>query len=214
MNGSAARIGERFRSLSTRERILLLSCAAVVSAFLAVRWLVFPAVAGYRRDLASIPALQARLARYRVAAAGSDRIDEALAEAVDRLETLEEGLLSGDGPSAAGVDLQGLLKPMIDRPDTRVTSVRGLPPVAAGAYSEVAVQVDLQTTTEGLASFLSAVPRSPKRIRVRKLSVNSGFYNPAAATRRETLVVSVVVAGLARAPADDKSGAAQTGGGE
>src|SRR3989304_6170400 len=77
---------------------------------------------------------------------------------VEDLESAEEGLLPGTDPSAAGAALQGMLKPMVDRPDTRLTSVRTLPPVRKGEYAEVAVQMDMQTSTEGMASLLAGVP--------------------------------------------------------
>lgn len=39
-----ARIETKLRSLSSRERLLLLLCALTVVAFFVVRWMVFPAV--------------------------------------------------------------------------------------------------------------------------------------------------------------------------
>lgn len=214
MNGAAARMAARLRALSARERLLLLVSGVAVLIVLAARFLVDPAVAEYRRNRNAIPARLEMLERYRLAAGGTDRVEEALAEAVARLEAAEEGLLPGDHPSAAGVSLQGLLKPMADRPDTRVTSVRGLAPVGKGAYAEVAVQVDLQTTTEGLASILAAVPRSPKLLRVRKVNVSSGYYGAAMASRRETLMASIVVSGLARAAGDERPAEGREGAGE
>jgi hypothetical protein len=107
-------------------------------------------------------------------------------------------------PAAAGSALQGILKPWLERPGTRLTSVRTLGPVQKGSYAEVAVQMDLQTTTEGLAALLAEVPRHPKILKVKKLSVAPGYYGTAMANRRETLVVSVVVAGMASADAEPK----------
>lgn len=214
MSGAFAGAAGRLRALSPRERILLLLCGGAVLAFLLARWIALPALAEYRRNRAAIPARQALLERYRLAAEGSDGVAWALEDAVERLGSLEEGLLAGDNPAAAGVFLQGLLKPMVNRPDIRVTSVRGLVPAGRGAYAEVAVQVDLQTTTEGLASVLAAVARSQKILWVRKLGVNSAYYGAAAAARRETLAASIVVAGLAHAAGDERPPDARNGGAE
>jgi hypothetical protein len=194
----------RLRALSQRERLLLLLGVAAVLAFLVIRWGAYPALDTYRKSRAAIPQKMGTLARYRLAAAGETNIDEAFADAAVRLEEIEEGMLPGDNPAAAGSALQGILKPWLERSDTRLTSVRTLGPVQKGSYAEVAVQMDLQTTTEGLAALLAEVPRHPKILKVKKLSVASGYYGAGMANRRETLVVSVVVAGMASADIEPK----------
>lgn len=201
---AAGGLQARIRALSHRERLLLLLGAACLVAFAATRWVVYPALDAYRKSDAAIPKRQETLARYRLAAQGEASIDEALADAAARLEAIEEGMLPGDNPAAAGSALQGILKPWINRPDTRLTSVRTLAPVQKGPYAEVAVQMDLQTTTEGLAALLAEVPRHRKILKVKKLSVTSGYYGAAMANRRENLIVSIVVAGMTGADAEPK----------
>ncbi len=198
----AGRVQAKLRALSHRERVLLLAGAAFVLLLAIVRFGAYPAIDSYRRSRAAIPQRLGTLERYRLATQGEGKIDEAFAEAAERLEEAEEGILPGDSPAAAGAALQGILKPMVERQDTRLTSVRVLAPVQKGAYAEAAVQMDLQTTTEGLAGILAGIARHPKILRVKKLSVSSGYYGAAAANRRETLVVSVVVAGMTGAEAD------------
>lgn len=197
-----ARLRAKLRALSQRERLLLLAGAGFVLVFAAVRLGVYPAIDSYRSAKAAIPQRLGTIARYRLAAQGEGAIDQALAVAAERLDELEEGVLPGDNPAAAASALQGIIKPWMERRDTRLTSVRTLSPVARGAYSEVAVQVDLQTTTEGLTRLLAEVPRHPKALRVKKLSVHSGYYGAAAANRKENLVASVVVAGVASSGAE------------
>lgn len=194
----------KIRALSQRERILLLLGAASILAFAAIRWGVFPVLESYRKSKVAIPQRQETIARYRLAAQGEASIDEAFADAAVRLEEIEEGMLPGDNPAAAGSALQGILKPWLNRADTRLTSVRTLAPVQKGPYAEVAVQMDLQTTTEGLAALLAEVPRHPKILKVKKLSVTSGYYGAAMANRRENLMVSIVVAGMASGEAAQK----------
>jgi len=197
---TVARLEARLRSLSSRERLLLLLCALAAVAFAVARFAVFPAVAEYRKAHASIPARRATLARYQAVRAGQSDVTEELAAMVEDLESAEEGLLPGTDPSAAGAALQGMLKPMVDRPDTRLTSVRTLPPAQKGEYAEVAVQMDMQTSTEGLASLLAGIPRQQKILRVKKLTVSSGIYGAALANRPDMLMVSLVVSGMTAAP--------------
>ena len=98
---TVARLEARLRSLSSRERLLLLLCALAAVAFAVARFAVFPAVAEYRKAHASIPARRATLARYQAVRAGQADVTEELAAMVEDLESAEEGLLPGTDPSAA-----------------------------------------------------------------------------------------------------------------
>jgi Tfp pilus assembly protein PilO len=97
------------------------------------------------------------------------------------------------------------MKPLTQRPELRVMSIRGLPPVKKGPYTEVSVQMEIQTATEGLALLLADLSRQPKILRVRKLSATSGMYSAGQVQRKEVVVVSMVVAGLSAAPLDEKT---------
>jgi hypothetical protein len=169
-----------------------------------------PARAEYARNRAAIPARRAVIARYEAFRLGQDRVDEELFDQVQRMEKWEDGLLVGETTSSAGVFLQGLLKPLTQRPETRVTSIRSLPPVKKGAYTEVAVQMEIQTSTEGLALLLADLSRQTKILRAWKLSATTGAYYMGQVARKEVVAVSMVVAGLSAAPVDEKI----TGGGE
>lgn len=195
----AALLQAKLRVLSHRERLILLLGAAFLLALAVVRFGVYPALQSYRKSRADIPQRQATLVRYRLAAQGEGKVDEAFADAGERLEQLEEGILPGENPAAAGAALQGILKPWVERAGTRLTSMRALAPVQKGEYSEVAVQLDLQTTSEGLVGILTEIPRHSKILKVKKLTVSSGFYGAAAVNRREMLVVSIVIAGISDA---------------
>ena len=203
-------LSARISALSRREKALLAVCLLGIVGFAATRWVVMPARAEYARNRAAIPARRAVIARYEALRQGQDRVDEELFDQVQRMEKWEDGLLVGETPSAAGVYLQGLLKPLTQRADTRVTSIRALPPVKKGPYAEVAVQMEIQTTTEGLGHLLADLSRQPKILRVRKLSATTGAYYAGQLQRKETVAVSMVVAGLSAAPVDEKT----TGGGE
>jgi type II secretory pathway component PulM len=206
-----AQIEARLRSLTARERLLLLLCALAVVVFAVVRWAVFPAVEQHREERAMISARRATLARYQAMRGEQPEVTERLAGMMEELEKAEKGLLPGSDPAAAGAALQGMLKPMVNRPDTRLTSVRTLSPSGKDEYAEVAVQMDMQTSTEGLASLLAGIPRQQKLLRVKKLSVRSGIHSVALANRPDKLVVSLTVSGLTVAP---EEGALPEGGKE
>ena len=209
---AAAALVSRISALSGREKAMVAACLLGVVGFAAVKWVVMPARAEYARSRAAIPVRRAVIARYEALRQGQDRVDEELFDQVERMEKWEDGLLVGETPSAAGVFLQGLLKPLTQRPETRVTSIRALPPAKKGLYAEVAVQLEIQTSTEGLALLLADLSRSPKILRVRKLSATTGMYPMGQLQRKEVVAVSMVVAGLSAAPMDEKT--AGGGGGE
>jgi hypothetical protein len=202
---AADALSARISGLSRREKAILATCLLGVVAFAAARWVVMPARAEYARNRAAIPARRAVIARYEAFRLGQDRVDEELFDQVQRMEKWEEGLLVGETPSAAGVFLQGLLKPFTQRQEIRVTSIRSLPPVRKGAYTEVAVQMEIQTSTEGLALLLADLSRQTKILRVGKLSAVTGAYYMGQVPRKEVVVVSMVVAGLSGAPLDEKT---------
>jgi hypothetical protein len=195
-----ARIEARLRSLTARERLLLLLCALAVVAFAVLRWAVFPAVEQHRKERAQITTRRGTLARYQAMRAEQPKVADRLAGMVEELGKVEKGLLPGSDPSAAGAALQGMLKPMVNRPDTRLTSVRTLSPSGKGEYAEVAVRMDMQTSTEGLASLLAGIPRQQKILRVTKLTVRSGIQSAALANRPDKLTVSLTVSGMTAAP--------------
>jgi len=207
---AASALSARFSALGSREKALLGASLLFVVVFSAAKWLVIPRYSEYSRNRSAIPARRAVIARYETLRQGQDRVDEELYDQVERMEKWEDGLLVGETPSAAGVFLQGILKPLTERPETRMTSIRSLPPVKKGPYAEVGVQMEIQTSTEGLALLLADISRQTKILRVRRLSATTGAYYMGHVPRKETVAVSMVVAGFSTAPLDEKA----PGGGE
>ncbi len=198
MSGTG-RFRSRLRFLSDREMVLLAFGILAVILFVAIRQFVYPKMDEYRKFRVLIPQRLATIARYAVAAGGEEQVDGLLAEREEQLLALEGGLLRADSPAAAGAVLQGMLKPLVERSKLRLTSLRALAPVVKGAYAEVAIQLDVQGTTEGMASLLAEIARQKKMLRVRKLGVASGMNSVAMASRPELLTVTVEVAGVTEA---------------
>jgi len=195
---AAGALYARFSALSTREKAVLAAGLLCIGAFIAAKWVVIPGYSEYLRNRTAIPARRAVIARYEAIRLGQDRVDEELFAQVERMEKWEDALLVGETTSAAGVFLQGLLKPLTERPEIRVTSIRSLPPVRKGAYAEVAVQMEIQTSTEGLALLLADLSRQTKILRVGKLSATTGAYYMGQAPRKEVVAVSMMASPLPR----------------
>lgn len=196
----------RLRAMSPRERGLVVACVILGLGIAAAKWAVLPARAGHERNLAAIRQRVSTIERYEAIRKGEERVDEELYRQVEQVEKWEMGLLAGESTSAAGVFLQGLLKPLTQNPQTRVTAIRALPPVRKGAYSEISVQLELQTSTEELARLLSDISRQPKILQVRKFSATGAAYSGRQQPpRKEVVSVSMVVSGLSEAPIDEKT---------
>jgi hypothetical protein len=172
--------------------------------------LVVPARERHNKNLASIRDRVSTIARYETYKREQGKTDAEMLQLGEQLKKWEKGLLEGDSTSAAGIFLQGLLKPLTTKPQTRLTSIRALTPVRKGPYSEIAVQLDIQTSTEDFAQILSDISRQPKSLKVRKFNVNSGSYSirQQQPQHREVVTVSVVVSGLSKAPLEDKQATA------
>jgi hypothetical protein len=201
----------RLQAMSLREKSLVIACVVAVAGAAAMKWAIVPARAEYERNRAAIRQRASTIERYEAIRKGQDRVDEELSRQVAQLGKWESGLLVGETTSAAGVFLQGLLKPLTQGAQTRVSAIRALPPVRRGAYAEIAVQLDIQTTTEELARLLAEISRQPKFLKVRKFTAHVGAYYGRQQALKETVAVSMVVSGLSAAPLDEKGG---TGGGE
>ncbi len=195
----------RLRAMSFREKGLIVVCILVGAGITVMKLVVLPAHARYGKTLAAIGQRVSTIERYNAARKNLGRVEEERLRLEEQLGKWENGLLTGESASAAGVFLQGLIKPLTQRPETRMTAIRALQPVKKGAYTEIAVQLDLQTSTDELAQILSDIARQPKFLQVRKISASTGMYPGRPLPQKETVVVSMVVSGLSAAPLDDKT---------
>ena len=203
---AATVIRDRWNSLSSRERRYLAAGVLALAGFALLKWGILPARAGYLRERSAIPVRRAVLARYKAIQKGQGAVDGALTDLGERLHDWEKTLLPGETVSAAGIALQEILKPILSRPPTRVTSLRTVPPVKKGEYAEIPVQVDLQTTTSGLATLLADLGRQEKISRIDRLTVSAPAMG--AISARDNLSVSLTVTGLSDAPMENGAGSA------
>ena len=194
----------RFHGMNSREKGLIAACLLLTTGIAAGKGAVLPAYALHKKNLAAIRQRVATIEKYESFRKGQGLVDGEVKRLSEKLGEMEKGLLEGDSVSAAGVHLQGLLKPLTQKPSTRVMAIRALPPVKRGAYVEIAVQLDLQTSTGELAQILADLARQPKSLKVRKLQANTGVYTGRPLQGKETVTVSVMVAGLSAAQLDEK----------
>jgi len=192
-----------FNGMSVREKGLIIGCLLLFGGIIVARGLVFPVYAKHKKNIAAIRQRASTIERYEEIRKSSDQVDEKLRWMKRQAEEREAGLLRGRGASEAGIVLQELLKPLVRKPSTRLTAIRSLSPVKKGAYTEIAVQLDMHVGTIELAQILADIARQPKYLKVRKLYANTGLYPGRPLQGKETINVSMVVVGMSGAPMDD-----------
>jgi hypothetical protein len=191
--------------MSPREKGLIAGCILLALGIAVAKGVIHPAYEQHKKNLTAIGQRVSAIERYDAFRKGQGMVDGEALRIAERLGELEKGLLEGKNPSAAGVLLQEILKPLTQKPSTRVTAIRSLPPMKKGPYTEIAVQLDLQTCTEEIAQILADIARQPKSLKVRKFHASTGMYPGRPMPGKETVTVSVVVAGLSAAPFDEKA---------
>jgi len=196
-------IASWFHGMSFREKGLVIGCLLLICGIVVGKGVVSPVYAQHKKNLAAIGQRVSTIKLYEAFRENSDLVDEKLRWLKAQTEKMEDGLLEGDSVPEAGIFLQGLLKPLTRKPSVRITSIRTLSPVKRGAYTEVAVQLDMQVGTAELAQILGDIARQQKFLKVRKLHANTGMYPGRPMQGKETIVVSMVVVGLSDAPVDD-----------
>ena len=202
------RMGEmlsRLRGMSPREKGLIAGCILLALGIAVTKGAAYPAYAQHKKNLAAIRQRVSTIGLYESYRKGQGLVDGEAQRIAGELGEMEKGLLEGENASAAGIFLQGLLKPLTQKPSTRMTAIRSLAPAKKGAYVEISVQLDLQTSTAELAQILAEVARQPKSLRVRKLYANTGMYPGRPMPGKEAVTVSMVVAGLSAAPFEEKA---------
>jgi len=196
-------IASWFHGMSFREKGLVIGCLLLLGGIIIAKGLVVPIHTQHKKNLSSIRQRVSTIARYEAIRENSDLVDENLGWMKKQVENMEAGLLEGNSAPEAGIFLQGLLKPLTRNPSIRMTAIRTLAPVKRGAYTEIAVQLDLNIGTTELAQILLDISRQPKLLKVRKLHANTGMFPGRPMQGKETIIVSMVVVGLSGAPIEE-----------
>jgi len=189
--------------MSLREKGLIVGCLLLFGGIVVARGLVFPVYAQHKKNLGLIRQRVSTIELYEAIRKDSGLVESKLGRMKEQATRMEAGLLEGGSAPEAGILLQGILKPLIRKPTIRMMGIRTLAPVKKGAYTEISVQFDLQADTAELAQIMAEVARQPKFLKVRKLHANTGMFPGRPMDGKETIVISMVVAGLSGAPVDE-----------
>ena len=193
-----------WQRLSRRERGLVVVTLVILCVILGRYLLVDPFLE--RRDwvknqLEVQPQLLEKNLRY---LRQKDDLAEALEAGRNAIKAREPRLLTGDTPSVHASDLQETVQSLANK-GTQVITTRVLNPEPAGAFSKIAIQMEIGGQIEQIATLIRDIETSPKLLIVDEINVRSlfrpiGFPQPRAVpqTTTQNLRVSLTVAGFAR----------------
>jgi Tfp pilus assembly protein PilO len=196
-----------WQRLSKRERGLVVTTIVILIVVLGRISIVSPYMA--RREwvqtqLEIQPQLLEKNLRY---IGQKEQLNAALEAARNDIKARESKLLTGDTPSVNASDLQETVQALAVKEGTQVITTRVLNPEPTGAFSKIAIQMEVGGQIEQIATLVRGIETSPKLLIIDEINVRSLFrpvglaqqnVSPVAA---QNLRVSITVAGFARGQA-------------
>jgi len=159
------------RSLTPRERLLLLCAAAFGVLFFAGRPLLLRLADFGPRSERLLAEKSAVIAAYRQAVGREGGLKGEEESLGTRITAFEEALLPGATPPLAAAELQTRLKQLADRAGLKIQSEKILAHVRKDAYLEIPVQIVATGDIRTVKEFIVGVESSPVVIAVQELSL-------------------------------------------
>ena len=186
-------------TISQRERKFLVLGGAVLAAFLAINYLIVPAVSSHLQVRSEYRETLQALERYQLVVEGKRRYEKKFADAEQLFAQLEQQLLPGEKLTLAAADLQAMLHKAAGEAGVTIVSESIQSPKKTEGFTQVSVELSLNSNLKKLRDFLYKIESSKKLLTVPKLMLNASFPRAGA-----ELQVTVVVSGYAAAP-EEKS---------
>ena len=136
-----------------------------------------------------------------------EQLNAALEAARNDIKARDTKLLTGDTPSVNASDLQETVQALAAKEGTQVITTRVLNPEATGAFSKIAIQMEVGGQVEQVASLVRGIETSPRLLVIDEINVRS-LFRPIGVAQQgvpqvaaQNLRVSITVAGFARGQA-------------
>ena len=136
-----------------------------------------------------------------------EQLNAALEAARNEIKGRETKLLTGDTPSVNASDLQETVQAMAVKEGTQVITTRVLNPEPTGAFSKIAIQMEVSGQVDQVATLVRGIETSPKLLVIDEINIRSLFrpvglpQQGAPQVAAQNLRVSITVAGFARGQA-------------
>jgi Tfp pilus assembly protein PilO len=200
-------VKQLWQRFSQRERALVVVTVVILLVVLGRISVVNPYMA--RREwvqtqLEIQPQLLEKNLRY---IGQKEQLNAALESARNDIKARETKLLTGDTPSVNASDLQETVQAMAVKEGTQVITTRVLNPEPTGAFSKIAIQMEVGGQVDQVATLVRGIETSPKLLVIDEINVRSLFRPTGIAQQgapqvpAQNLRVSITVAGFARGQA-------------
>jgi Tfp pilus assembly protein PilO len=194
--------------LSKRERGLVLTTLLILLLVLGRISVIGPYMA-HREWVQTQLEIQPQLLEKNLRYIGQkEQLSAALEAARNDVKSHDTKLLTGDTPSVNASDLQETVQVLAAKEGTQVITTRVLNPEPTGAFSKIAIQMEVSGQVEQIASLVQGIETSPKLLVIDEINVRSLFrpiglpqQQGAPQAAAQNLRVSVTVAGFARGQA-------------
>lgn len=198
-----------WQRLSKRERGLLVATLFILLVVLG-RLLVVNPYMERREWVQTQLEIQPQLLEKNLRYIGrKEELAAALEAAQNEIRARESKLLTGNTASVNASDLQETVQALAVKEGTQVITTRVLNPEPTGAFSKIAIQMEIGGQVEQVANLVRGIETSSKllvidEINVRSLFRPAGFPQPQGMPQgaAQNLRVSLTVAGFARGNSD------------
>lgn len=156
----------KFRIDNRRKYILIVSAVLI---FLGLIYRFMPSVQAIISPREEIELKEATLIKYQKMVGQARGLDKRLISLDDKLKQLESGLLTGETPALAAVEIQNILHKIARKSKVEIKRVKVLKPMEVDQknYLGVPVEFAITLTTEQLKEILYRLGTSPKYLRVK-----------------------------------------------
>jgi len=187
-----------------RDKKALIMLVVALGSYLAISRLALPAYDREKAGAEGVAAKEDELRKYRRALIAKDRYTQLLEQAKKSVAEAEAGLVRGDNPSLAQVELQTI----VEDAAKKVNIPLGQRSVSNAKkkdqyFNEIAMSISFDSTVNQAASFLAELRSSPKFVTVRSLQMaplQPAVEAPPKGDLKKTVRVSMTVFALLMNP--------------
>ena len=156
-----------------KQRKYILIAAAILLLF-GVIYRLFPFFQGIQEADAEIVLKERQLAKYRQMVQKGNDLQAKIISLNRTLKQVESGLLTGETPALAAVNVQNTLNEIASRSGVEIKTVRVLKPEKMDEenYLSVPVQFTISSTIRQLKEMLYRIETSPKYLTIRKIKIS------------------------------------------
>lgn len=161
----------KFKIDKQKKYILL---AAGILLLFGIIYRFFPFFKGIQEAGAEIVLKERQLAKYRQMVQEGDDLQAKINFLTRTLKRVEFGLLTGETPALAAVNVQNILDEVASRSELEIKRVRVLKPekMDGEKYLIVPVQFTISSTIGQLKEILYRIESSPKYLTIKKISIS------------------------------------------